>query len=121
MKNMKKIATVIAVVGVVGMASLAYAADIKSPADITSALTGKTVEAVQQEKLSGKTYGEIAKDEGKLAEFKDEILGQKKVILDQKVEDGALTQEEADEIYNKIVENQEKVRGQGLDNGVCNQ
>ncbi|MEN8904488.1 MAG: hypothetical protein ABF289_00860 [Clostridiales bacterium] len=113
MKNMKKIVTVMAAVGVVGMASFAYAADIKSPSDIVSSITGKTIEEVQEERVSGKTYGTIAKEADKLDEFKKEILAQKKAVLDQKVKDGILTQEKADEIYKTIEERQITCDGTG--------
>lgn len=113
MKNMKKMIAVIAVAGVLGTAGAAYAATIKTPADIAAALTGKTVEAVTEERASGKTYGTIADDAGKLDEFKAQMLEQKKAILDQKVKDGTLTQAQADEIYNSIKERQATCDGTG--------
>jgi hypothetical protein len=114
MKNIKKIISVVSVVGVIGMASAAYAAEIQSPSDIVSSITGKTIEEVQSERAEGKTYGTIASESGVLDEFKTEILEQKKLILDERVADGNLTQEEADEIYTKLQENQLTCDGTGL-------
>jgi hypothetical protein len=71
------------------------------------------VQQVTQEKASGKTYGSIAKEAGKLDEFKAESLTSKKQILDQRVAEGKLTQEKADEIYNALKTNQENCDGAG--------
>lgn len=113
MKNMKKLIAVIAAVGILGMAGAAYAATVKTPAEIAAALTGKTVENVNEERAAGKTYGTIANDAGKLDEFKAQMLEQKKAILDQRVKDGTLTQAQADEIYNAIKNNQATCDGTG--------
>lgn len=113
MKNMKKLIAVIAAVGILGTASVAYAAAAKTPAEIAAALTGKTVEDLNKERAAGKTYGAIVNDAGKLEEFKAQMLEQKKAILDQKVKDGTLTQAQADEIYNKIKNNQASCDGTG--------
>ena len=93
MKKMKKLIAVIAAVGVLGTAGAAYAATVKTPA--------------------GETYGAIAKDAGKLDEFKAQMLEQKKIVLDQRVKDGTLTQQQADEIYNTIKDNQATCNGTG--------
>lgn len=69
MKNMKKFVVLIAATGVLALAGVAYAADIKIPAD---------------------------------GQFKAQMLEQKKDILDQRVKDGILTQQQADDIYNGI-------------------
>jgi len=113
MKNLKKIIAAVTVVGILGATGAAYAATVKTPAEIASELTGKTVEDLYKERASGKTYGTIAKDAGKLEEFKAQMLEQKKAILDQRVKDGKLTQEQADEIYNAIKNNQTNCDGTG--------
>jgi hypothetical protein len=105
MKNFKKFVVSAAIIGVLGTAGTAYAANIKTPAEITANLTGKTISAVFQERLSGKTYGTIANESGKLSEFQSQMLEQKKAILDSKVKDGLLTQQQADEIYSRIKNN----------------
>ena len=102
-----------ATVGIIGSVGAVYAATAKTPADITSALTGKTVEDVVKEKAAGKTYGMIANDAGKLEEFIVQMLEQKKLILDQKIKDGAMAQEQADTIYNNIKDKQANCDGTG--------
>jgi hypothetical protein len=113
MKNMKKMIAVIAAVSVLGTAGVAYAATVKTPAEITSALTGKTVDEVIKDRAAGETYGTIANDAGKLDEFKAQMLEQKKAVLDQRIKDGTLTQAQADEIYNAIKNNQATCDGTG--------
>ena len=113
MKNMKKLIVLVVAIGVLGLAGAVYAADIKTPADIAAALSGKSDEDVAKERAEGKTYGAIAKDAGKLEEFKAQILEQKKAVLDQRVKDGILTQQQADEIYDRIKTNQAACDGTG--------
>lgn len=107
MKNFKKfiaVATIIGSLGVVGVASAATGAT--TPAGIVSALTGKSVEAVTAERTAGATYGTIALEAGKLEEFKTETLVLKKAMLDQRVKDGNMTQEQADAMYKSMETNQ---------------
>jgi len=116
MTKIKKIITLGAVVLVVGATSItAFAASTyKTPAEAAAGVTGKTVgEVIAEKNESGKTYGAIAKDAGKLEEFKKENLEIKKDILEKKVNDGTLTQEKADEILKAIEENQANCDGTG--------
>lgn len=114
MRNFKKIAGVLAIVGIMATAGIAYAATSKTPAEIVSGLTGQSVEALNQERAAGKTYGTIADEAGKLDEFRDQMLEQKRIILDQRVKDGSMTQAQADEIYNTIKTNMENCTGSGI-------
>lgn len=113
MKNFKKLIASATIIGMLGIAGTAYAAVTKSPAEITAGLTGQTVTEVNQQRVSGKTYGTIAKDAGKLAEFQAQMLEQKKAILDQRVNDRQITQQQADQIYNTIKTNQATCDGTG--------
>lgn len=113
MKSLKKLVAVVAMVGVLGSAAVVFAATVKSPAEIAAGLTGKSVEEVNKDRAAGKTYGTIAKDAGKLDQFKAQMLEQKKALLDQRVKDGTLTKERADEIYNAIKANQAVCDGTG--------
>lgn len=89
-------------------------------ADIAAKVTGKSVESVTDlRQESGKTYGEIAQDAGKLDEFKSEALKAKKQILDERVAAGTLTQAQADEIYSNIEQNQAACDGDGGNRGSC--
>lgn len=113
MKNLKKLVAVSLSVLVIGAAGMVYAADLKTPAEVASALTGKSVNEIYVEREGGKTYGTIANEAGKLDEFKTELLKQKKAILDEKVKNGQITQQQADEIYNNIKNNQAACDGTG--------
>jgi len=121
MKNFKKLvaaATIVGILGVVGVAGASYATGTTTPAGIVSALTGKSVEQVTAERVAGKTYGTIANDAGKLDEFQVENLARQKVVLDQRVKDGTLTQAQADTIYNSMKTNQTTCDGAG-NAGIC--
>lgn len=113
MKRFMKITVVIAAIFVLGTAGTAFAASFKTPAEIVSEITGKTTDQVDSERASGKTYGAIANDAGKLEEFQTQILEQKRAYLDQRVTDGTLSQERADAIYDAIVEAQSTCDGTG--------
>ncbi len=114
MKNLKKLLVVAIVVGLIGATGAAYAAVAKTPAEITAELTGKTVSELYQERSEGKTYGAIANEDGKLEEFKAQMLEQNKIILEQRVSEGSLTQEQADNIYNTIQSRQANCAGDGI-------
>ena len=111
MKKYKKLVAILSMLGVIGVTGVVYAQSQKTPAEIAAGLTGKTMEEVSKERASGRTYGEISKEAGKLDEFKAQMLIEKKAILDQRVKDGKLTQEKADEIYNAIKNNQSTCDG----------
>ncbi|WP_206458139.1 DUF2680 domain-containing protein [Anaerovorax sp. IOR16] len=116
MKRTKIALTVGMMVLALGATSLtAFAAsNYKTPAEAVAALTGKTVESVVSEKTANNvTYGSIAKDAGKLEEFKQEQLQMKKDILEKRVADGTMTQERAEEIIAAIEENQLNCDGTG--------
>lgn len=113
MKRFMKVTVVIAAIFVMGSIGTAFAAAYKTPAEIVSELTGKTADQVNSERASGKTYGTIANDAGKLDEFQKEMLEQKKAYLDQRVKDGTLSQERADAIYSAIEEAQSSCDGTG--------
>jgi Protein of unknown function (DUF2680). len=116
MKNFKKLiaaATIVGILGVVGVAGASYATGASTPADIAAGLTGKSVEEIRAQRAEGTTCGTIAKEAGKLDEFKTEMLVQKKAVLDQRVKDGKLTQEQADAIYKSLEANQATCDGTG--------
>jgi hypothetical protein len=109
----KRVVAIVVAVLVLGTAGAAFAATAKTPAEIVSGLTGKTLDQLYTERADGKTYGTIAGEAGKLDEFKTQMLEQKKAILDQRVKDGKLTQEQADQIYNTMKANQALCDGPG--------
>lgn len=101
---------VLIALSVTALAAAAYG----SPAEAVAGLTGKTLDDVIAEKSeTGKTYGQLANDAGVLDEFKAALLEMKKDILAAKVDEGKLTQEQADEILAAIAENQANCDGTG--------
>lgn len=106
----------------IALGASAYAASGAAPtmADIAAKVSGKSVESVTKLRQdSGKTYGQIAQDAGKLDEFKAEALKVKKQILDERVAAGTLAQERANEIYATIEKNQTTCNGDGSQRGSC--
>lgn len=96
------------------------AATYNTPAEAAAGVTGKPVEEIISEKVdSGKTYGQIAAEEGKLEEFKEEVLEIKKDRLQDKVDSGRITQEQADEAVSRIEEKQANCDGTGNGSGLC--
>ena len=82
-------------------------------AGIVAGLTGQSIEQIMAQRATGITFGTIAQKAGKLDEFKVQTLEQKKIIFDQRVKDGNLTQAQADQIYNSIKTNQATCDGTG--------
>lgn len=112
--NLKRlIATGVLTVGVLGAGAVAYAAGNVTPAQIAADLTGQTVEAVTAERAAGDTYGTIASEAGQLPEFQQKMLELRKANLDQRVKDGQLTQEQADQLYQTMQANQANCTGTG--------
>ncbi len=116
MTSLKKVLIIGTVVIAMGATSLtAFATSTyKTPAEVVSDITGRTVESVTTERVeNNKTYGAIAKEANKLDEFKKATLEMKKAILAQQVADGIITQEKADEVIKALEENQELCDGTG--------
>ena len=70
--------------------------------EILSEISGKPVEDLRGQRQEGKPYGEIAEDYDKLEEFRQQMLDQKKAVLDKRVEEGYLTREQADEMEERM-------------------
>lgn len=122
-KNFRKIAVVVAIILVIGATSVTALAvsGYGTPAEIVAGLTGESVDSVIAEKTdSGKTYGAIAEESGKLTEFKAQMLEQKKAILTQRVAAGTMTQERADAILSAKEENQANCDGACTGGTGCN-
>lgn len=98
MKNLKKI--IVTGLLALSVATTAFATSAyNNPAEIVAGLTGRSVESVIDERHdTGKSFGTIAKEAGRLDEFKAEILELRKDQLAARVADGRLTQEQADKI-----------------------
>ena len=120
--KIRKIAVLVAVVLVVlvGAVSLSFAAtDWKTPAEILSGLTGKSVDEILDGRQSGLSLGEQATAAGQLDAFKEERLAQMRSRLDEAVQEDVLTQEEADTRYQTIVDRQALCTGTGNPDGTA--
>ena len=82
-------------------------------AGIIAGLTGQSIEQIMAQRATGMTFGAIAQEAGKLDEFKVKTLEQRKIVLDQRVKGGNLTQAQAEQIYNSIKTNQATCDGTG--------
>ncbi len=89
----------------------------KTPAEIFADLTGQTVEeAYEQRAEEGKSFGQLASEVDKLEEFTAEMLENKKGLIQKRVDEGLLTQEEADEFIAAIEERIANCDGTGYGN-----
>lgn len=111
---MKKAITVIitAAILLVGATGV-FAATFKSPAEIYAGLKGITVEQAYAERAAGSTYGALAQQAGVLDEFKNQMLESRKALIQERVANGILTQEQADAIIKNIEENMANCDGTG--------
>ncbi len=116
MKRWKKITTtgfMVMAISATGVTAFA-ASQYNTPAELAAGITGRTVESVVAEKIeTGRTYGKIAFDAGKLDEFKTEALEIKKDQLASQVTSGTMTQERADTIITALEKNQANCDGTG--------
>lgn len=99
MRNLRRVVVIAVMALAIGASSItAFAESIyNTPAEALAGLTGTTVEAVTATKIeTGKTYGTLANEAGKLVEFKAELLEMRKDALQAKVAAGKLTQEQAE-------------------------
>ena len=116
MNHTKKIFTacIVALVFVAASVTTFAASAYTTPAKAVAGITGRTTDSVIAERMeSGKTYGTIAAEVGKLDEFKTEMLKMKKDNLAKQVEAGTITQEKADAILEAIDKNQAVCDGTG--------
>lgn len=83
------------------------AAFAASPAENYADIASVTVEEAYAAREEGQSFGQLAEEQGLLDEFKVQILADKKVTIEQRVEEGLMTREEADEFFNKMEANME--------------
>ncbi|MBN1775042.1 MAG: hypothetical protein JW817_01105 [Clostridiales bacterium] len=108
---------------VVGMVVLALgatsvvvmaASPYNTPAEAVARITGRTEEDVREERAeTGLTYGAIAIVAGVQEEFQAAMIEMREDALAAKVEEGVITQEEADAIQEQIRERQAECDGTG--------
>lgn len=123
MKSKKKFFTIAAAVLAIAFTAVTALAVTKTitPAEILAKLTGKSVEAVVEERTQAQqTYGALASKYGVLDAFQKQLFEQKKDYLKQRVADGTMTQERADAIFAAMESNQANCdgTGSGVGNGL---
>lgn len=108
---MKKIIILTLVLTVILATSItAFAFTETSPVEILAGLTGKTTGQLADIKYaSGKSYGQIAYNEGQdvWEDFMIERFENKKALIKERLTDGSLSQEEADEFLAYLEEMQD--------------
>lgn len=102
MKIKKTIALVIAVIFVSMIGVFAVSASGKSNVDTAAQVTGKTKQEIKVALKSGKTLKTIIEESGKLEEFNTATAESIKSRLDKGVENGKITQAQADTLYAKV-------------------
>jgi len=102
---MKKAVSLV-LVGVVtlSMGAMAFADSFKTPAENYANLADVTVEQAYELKGTDKTFGELAKNAEFLEEFQEANLESRKALLMQRVEEGVITQERANELLKMMEE-----------------
>ena len=116
MKKARNIVAAGALTIAMGVTSITVfaAAKYDSPQEALAGMTGKTTEQIVEKKaMENKSYGAIAAEEGKLEEFKVEIMERKREVIQERVAEGILEQEDADAILERIQERQETCIGEG--------
>ncbi|NLJ57427.1 MAG: DUF2680 domain-containing protein [Tissierellia bacterium] len=107
MKNKNKVLILVLLIAFATTLT-AYAVTVSSPAEIVAKISGKSLDEVTEERFErGQTYGQLAYSEGLWEEFREEMLKNRKALLDEKVANGSLTEEEAKEIYSNMEIRQE--------------
>jgi hypothetical protein len=104
MKN-KIIIIVLVLLIVLASSITAFEFTGRTPAQIVAGLTGKNTEEIAEIRFeSGKSYGQIAYDDSQdtWKKFRNEMFENKKAFIEERVKDGTLTREEADEILENI-------------------
>lgn len=108
---MKKIIILTLVLAVILTTSItAFAFTGTSPVEILAGLTGKTTGNLANIKYaSGNSYGQIAYNEGQdvWEDFMTERFENKKALIKERLADGSLSQEEADEFLAYLEEMQD--------------
>lgn len=106
------IVTALCATGITAYAATSY----KTSAEIVAELTGRTVQDVADERAeTGKTYGMIAKEAGKLEDFQTAMVEMRKSYYSGLVNDGSMTRQQADTAVAAIENHHANCDGTGYD------
>ena len=106
MKITSKLLTSLLAVMTLTTAPISVLAQGNNPAEITKEVTGQSAEEIYTRRQQGVTYGTIAKEAGKLVEFQNQKLELAKNNLQNKVNQGQMTQEQANQMIDNMKQNQ---------------
>lgn len=124
MKKKKIFITSLLTLGALGIGAISVSAYMCNPQDkakILSELTGKSINEIIEGRVNeDKTYGTIALENGVLEEFQEKNIEQMKTNLNEKVETGAVSKEEADTIISNRENSMKNCDGSGLGLKECN-
>lgn len=124
MKKKKIFITSLLTLGALGIGAISVSAYMCNPQDkakILSELTGKSINEIIEERVNeDKTYGKIALENGVLEELQEKNIEQMKTNLNEKVETGAVSKEEADTIISNRENSIKNCDGSGLGLKECN-
>lgn len=117
MKKARKLIVSMSALVLVAATSIGvYAAESMNPAQTLSELTGMTIEALYEAK-GDKTFGVLAQELEVADAFRKDMIANKLAIIEERVANGTLTREAADDMIAVILENQENCDGTGLNQG----
>ncbi|PKM67508.1 MAG: hypothetical protein CVU95_07295 [Firmicutes bacterium HGW-Firmicutes-2] len=115
-KSRKLVVSMSALVLVAATSIGVYAAENMSPAQTLSELTGISIEELYEAK-GDQTFGALAQELEVEDAFRTDMVGNKLAIIEERVIQGTLTREVADEMIAVIIENQENCDKTGLNQG----
>ncbi|PKM55861.1 MAG: hypothetical protein CVV00_02405 [Firmicutes bacterium HGW-Firmicutes-5] len=115
-KSRKLVVSMSALVLVAATSIGVYAAENMSPAQSLSELTGRSVEELYEAK-GDQTFGVLAQELEVADAFRTDMVANKLAIIEERVAQGTITREAADEMIAVILENQENCDGTGLNQG----
>jgi hypothetical protein len=115
-KSRKLVVSMSALVLVAATSIGVYAAENMSPAQSLSELTGISIEELYEAK-GDQTFGALAQELEVEDAFRADMVANKLAIIEERVIQGTLTREVADEMIAVILENQENCDGTGLNQG----
>lgn len=109
MLKAKKILLVAGIASILGTSATALASNEHMSANISHNLRNETVNEVNKDKPCDEHNDKCPKKFKNSEEFRTKILERKKKMLQEKVKEGVITQEKADEILKSIQERLENM------------
>lgn len=101
---MKKLSKVF-MIGLLSTMLIGMVAYAASPSEIYSELAGVTEEEAIQQRQEGKTYGELAQEADVYEAFVEKMHEEKVALIEERVEEGLMTREDADAFITALKEN----------------